>query len=239
MNLGIVVRGVGERTTDACVRLLSQEFPNLPIVVTNQTPLSEGVKAGFMAALELGRDWSLIVDADTLTTPGSTERLLKHADKRTFWIQGNTKCKFLGTRQGGNYLYQTHLLEKVIPLIERNMIRPENVVADIMTKGGYKSRYVPEVITCLHDYEQYYRDIYRKFIVHGIKFRKRMESFKRRERKNKDKDFYVALRALEIQQDPKKFIVDASRDYSPEIKRLGLAEKGPLRVEEALRLVNS
>jgi hypothetical protein len=161
-----VVRSNGERTKDLCVELLRQE--GLEPHVLSVQPFSEAVRQCFQIGIESGAEWLLTADADVLTIPGAVEKLLAHTKPDLFHVQGRIRCKlYMGLRDGGHRLYRVDALPEALEHLT-DAVRVESNCRNHMVLKGHKHRKV-DVVCGLHDYEQWYRDIYRKAAAHRKK----------------------------------------------------------------------
>lgn len=173
-NVTIVIRSVGERTKAACYHLLAQQIPMQNIVVVQESPFTAAIARTFEIGLERGLPWTLCIDADVLVRPEAVIELLSIAqqtDENVFEIQGNVLDKFFCMlRPAGNHLYRTNLLAEGLKHIpaEGVSLRPETYLLRQMAAQGYP--WIQEDLAVgLHDYEQYYRDVYRKAFLHAAK----------------------------------------------------------------------
>ena len=172
--LTVVVRSVGERTTGACLNLLSTLVPSEQIILVREVPFSRAMRRGFEAALELGRKWTLVVDADTLVLPGFAQEITLFAQRQqanAFVVQGVVFDKFFNLlRPAGNHLYRTRHLQKALECIpeEGCTLRPETHMIGEMVRRGYLFIQKP-FLAGLHDFEQQYLDIARKCFLHAHK----------------------------------------------------------------------
>ena len=159
-----VIRSVGERTESECARLLPCEA-----VVIHEKPFVSAVRRCFEIGIDSGEDWLLTVDADVLTHPGAVEALLEDAGD-SFQCQGRVDDKLSGTvRDGGHRLYRIDFLPIALRML-RDAVRVETDVVLRMDAEGYPRR-KSRVVCGKHDYEQWYRDLYRKGGQHAKKFR--------------------------------------------------------------------
>jgi hypothetical protein len=202
-DITAIIRSAGERTTDFCHQLLRKQVAVDNIVVIDERPFTRALQRSFEIGIAHGQSWTLCVDADMLLRRASVQTLLtwaQAADARTFQVQGDLFDKLLGKpRQAGPRLYRTALLPQALSLIppDRTALRPETVVTRRMTALGHA--YLYQCFTLgLHDFEQYYRDIYRKAFVHGHKHNSPewdLESLWQR-LANQDPDYQIALWGL-------------------------------------------
>ena len=233
-----VVRSAGERTKELCYRLLCDQLPPENIVVIEEYPFTSALRKSFQMGIELGRPWTLCVDADTLLRRKSVLNLLTWAlatEGRIFQVQCDVFDKlFAVPKKAGVRLYRTSLLSRAIIYIPADGVsqRPETIVRDQMTSLGYPSLY-KNVTVGLHDFEQYYRDLYRKAFVHAHKHDWETQYIEPLWQKlsDRDPDYKVALSGLRdgrlfkgiVPLDVRFF----SRDISSLLDLQGFQEKDP------------
>jgi hypothetical protein len=247
-NVTVIMRTVGERTEELCRRLILQQVPEENVITVSNTPFSAALADSYRAGIERGLKWTLCVDADVLLRPDAVATLLDTAEKsesNVCEVQGLVLDKFFGgSRPAGNHLYRTPLLPKALALIPKSGIdlRPEYYILQRMKKLGYSWIQSYKVLG-LHDFEQYYRDIYRKCFVQAHKHDYRLDLFVSywRRMKNTDPDFHIALIGLaagiveesqNVRIDSKKFpsnIADIVTDKNWE-------EKEEIQVNKCLSL---
>ena len=201
-DLTIIIRTVGERTTAACVNLIkSQGYDGSLIHQVNISPFQAALKECFRIGVRCDRKWTLCIDADILSQRESIKSLIKVAEQTSdhvLEIQPLLCDRFFGgLRTAGVHLYRTSLLERALDLVPEahENLRPENTVLQRMRKIGY-----PYVVTDnvfgLHDFEQSYRDIYRKCKLHGSKHTKFSSMLMSYWNESKHFDFRVAEQGL-------------------------------------------
>jgi hypothetical protein len=238
-NVTVILRHVGERTKDLSYRLLTEQVPATNIVVISESPFSRAVQKSFELGIEVGRPWTLCIDADVLLRRNSVSMLFNWAlgaDSNIFQLQVSVFDKiFGGPRQAGVRLYRSSLLPKAVGCIPADgvSLRPETFVRDQMASLGYLTM-CKNATVGLHDFEQYYRDIYRKAFIHAHKHHSSLsylESLWQR-LAHQDPDYQVALWGL---RDGQRFdgavSVDARRfpnDLSPLLHTKGWQEKKEL-----------
>ena len=177
-DVTVIIRSVGERTTQVCFNLLACQVPKEHIHIVRKTPFSVALKSSFEFGIKAGRKWTLCVDADILVQSGGIAHMVQlgeEVEENVCLIQGMILDKFINCawptgRPGGPKFYRTALLSEAIKHIpsEGINIRPENHTLNKMRDAGYPWRSY-EFIFGLHDYEQFYRDIFRKCYVHAHK----------------------------------------------------------------------
>lgn len=166
-----VVRSVGERTTDACVKALEAQTGQEPEVL-GELSFRDTVRRCFTSALESGEPLLLTCDADVLPYAGCVDELLmldRQVPQNYFQIVGDVDDHLFGrTRNGGLRLYRADWLERALRLLEHSdSVRPESGLILPMAKKGHPSAYSDAVLG-LHAAHQSRSDVYRtaKFFAH-------------------------------------------------------------------------
>ncbi len=206
-DLTVVIRSVGERTEAACRALAVKQVSAENVVVICERPFGEAVRKTFRIGMERGRRWTLALDADVLLRADALRDMINCVEDqphKIFFANFFVADKLLGqVRDAGVHMYQTKLLGKGLssagPDID-NYERPESLVRARMAVKGYMACEFRGLIVGLHDFEQSYRDIYRKTYTHVLKHpSKRIEpsiaAWKRLA--ETDQDFRVALAGAE------------------------------------------
>jgi len=200
----VVIRAAGERTEALCKELiLAQGVLPDNVIMIRETPFSAAVRKGYEIGIDRGLPWTLHVDADVLLRPGSIEKmcaLAEQQEQHVFEVQGKILDKFFGgPRDGGIHLYRSSLLQEALSCIPKEgvNIRPEFHTLNTMQKKGFPWIRVPYIVG-LHDFEQYYKDIFRKCFVQAHKHPHLTQLFLSlwREYAPADGDFQVALKGF-------------------------------------------
>jgi len=203
-HISVIIRSAGERTEFLCRELvLAQGLPEGNITIIKKNPFSRALYASYEAGIALDRPWTLCLDADVLLLPDSIHEMISLAEKQhssVFEIRGLVLDKFFGgPRQAGNHLYRTSLLTQALKLIpqEKDQIRPEQHTLSAMKARGFPWRRMDYLIG-IHDFEQYYGDIFRKCFVQAHKHQEYTEIFLSYwpQQWINDFDYKVALKGL-------------------------------------------
>ncbi len=170
----VVIRTVGERTTEACRRIAEGQVAAGHVTEISERPASRAVRRGFEVGLEAGLEWTLFLDADVLLRPGGIADLVREAEaqpRSVFCAEGRVADKLLGHyRTAGVLLYRTGLLRQVLREAEITdaALRPDTHVKEQMIARGHSLHYGSTVVG-VHDFEQFYVDVFRKALVHTEK----------------------------------------------------------------------
>jgi hypothetical protein len=237
-NASVIIRSAGERTEFLCKELvLAQGLPEENIAVIKQAPFSRALYASYEAGVALDLPWTLCLDADVLLLPNSVHEMISLAEKQApsiFEIRGLILDKFFGgPRQGGIHLYRTSLLSQALTLIplEQEQIRPEQHTLDAMKARGFSWKRVDYLIG-IHDFEQYYADIFRKCFAQAHKHQEYSEIFLSYwpQQGINDLDYKVAIRGLMAGLDYQGEVrIDIQQEICREhFENLNIAEKPDL-----------
>lgn len=239
-DVHLIIRAAGERTADISRRLaIVSGIAENDITTVSEVPFEVALGACYEAAVRAGKKWTMTLDADVLMMKSATSRLLGFAEEMPshfFQMQGRIFDNITGVyRQAGPRIYRTELLPlalKYIPGIGAQ-IRPESYTITQMVGLGYPSRLVP-MLSGLHDFEQYYADLYRKSFVHARKHSELLPDLIVRCARlmHGDADFLVILKGLWDSLITQGAVtIDAGR-YGEQAARalesLGIAEKSPI-----------
>lgn len=202
-NISVIIRSVNERTEHLCKVIAERQVSPVNVFLIHETPFSKAVRKGFEIGIDSGKDWTLTLDADVLLKENAIIDLVTFAeglDENYFEVQGNILDKiFCIPRNGGPHLFRTKYLKKAITFIpaEGSSLRPESTVFKRMLHEGYHY-YNNMEIYGIHDYFQYYKDIYRKCFLQAHKHRRFLSYFHNiwNEKSQNDFDYQVALWGL-------------------------------------------
>jgi hypothetical protein len=177
----LVIRSSGERSASACRRLLKDEFPEIEPEEIQGLGFREALQKTLLAGIQGERPWLLVVDADLLIARGTIDRLIQHASaapkSMVFCLSWQLDKLFTGFRKGGLKLYRTSLLGyalEALNAVPTDALRPESDMIQRLSNEGFSYEDNTGIVACLHDYEQYYRDVYRKAFLHARKHREFM-----------------------------------------------------------------
>lgn len=232
----VVIRSADERTHDVCRELVLKQVSASCLSIVQECPFEAALRKCYKIGIDSDAKWMVTVDADVLLMENSIEFLVQAAEQMPanyFQLEGRIFDKITGLyRQAGHRIYRTEYLREALKLIPQdgNQIRPEYYTLQHMGQIGYPSRRVAGVVG-LHDFEQYYSDLYRKSFVHAIKHKWLVSSLIERctSHLHQDADFLVILKGMwdglttddTVSIDKNKFL-DSSRNV---LVNLGLTEK--------------
>jgi hypothetical protein len=235
----VVIRSAGERTVESCKSLVLQQIPEANLYVVDARPFEAALRRCYRIGIESGVEWMVTVDADVLLRDGAIEGLLSEAcamPKDHFQVEGLVFDKLTDrARWAGFRCYRVQYLgqaERLLPA-DRAEIRPEFATLEAMAAEGYP--YLRSArLYGLHDFEQYYRDIYRKALVHAEKHRAWLLDLLSRWKLAAvgDGDFRIALRGaadgLTAITSPRIDLRDYVETAVRAVSELGLEEKPAL-----------
>jgi len=233
----IIVRSCGERTEQKCIQLAKQHGR---AHVVNALPFGETLRQSYELGQTFKQDWIPMVDADVLLYPGTLKTavtMLKSMNKNIFCWDGSTKDKIMiKKRRAGIHIYRRDLLSQAMQYIEDNQLKPESHVRREMQKNHGAVTHAEGFLFGMHDFEQYYRDLWRKSFAQS---RKLAGMIRRNPRilktwslmSMRDNDYKVILAAHKLGRTYRgDIVIDARKNYgaSSGLKKLGLKEKGRL-----------
>lgn len=238
-----IVRSAGERTTDLCVHLIEREYTTSPVTVLREAPFSKAVEETLRQGHACGKRWTVCLDADVLLFGNGMKRLLRLIQKdkyKAFCYQALIYDKLIPIRRpAGIHVYDNGRALMGIEHIPANgnAIRPESFMTSQMAEAGHKTLQTPFLIG-LHDFEQYYKDLFRKSILHSNKHIGVLDTCEAywRKQKHSDADYAVALDGClagklieENLKVDKNFWKDKTDEY---LERFGLEEKSELEISD-------
>jgi hypothetical protein len=239
-DIHLVIRTTGERTASVAKKLaIVSGLVENEVTVVNEIPFEVALRACYEEAIRVGRKWTMTLDADVLLADTAVRRLLGLAEQMPshfFQIEGKVFDKITGIyRQAGHRIYRTELLPLALEHIPAAgaQIRPEFHTITQMVELGYPSRVVPSLVG-VHDFEQYYADLYRKSLVHARKHSELLPNVIARCSRllPRDDDFLVILKGIWdglLMQEALTIDVRRYEDQAAcAMQSLGLAEKQPI-----------
>ena len=238
-DVAVIIRSCGERTVEACEAIAAGQAGAENVTVIQEVPFERALRRCFEIGIERSRKWTITNDADVLLKSEAIDQLVLAAERspaRLFQVQGWILDKFFGgPRLGGPRAYRTSLLYEAISLLPSigDSLRPETETINRMQERGYSSSEL-EMVLGLHDYEQYFRDVYRKAMVYSRKNEGAIAYLAGLWRTSaaSDPDFQVALQGLcagltslePVRTDIRSF----PRELDAVLGRCGLTEKDQL-----------
>lgn len=230
--MNIIVRAIGERTEKECIRRCSLQGH---VSVVREYPFGESIRKTYKLALSfIGQKWIPVIDADVLLNNDCLKQAVQRLQDKSnniFCWDGHTNDKIMGkNRRAGVHIYNQNLLERGLRFIDNNHIKPETNVRKKMLQQGFLTYKDQKFIFGLHDYEQYYRDLWRKAICQTKKLAKmtgaRPAKWKKLARK--DNDFYVIYEAYKwAKKNNPDILIDARMNFDAKwhLDNLGIEEK--------------
>ena len=235
----VVLRAAGERTLPVCQKILSQHISKKYIHAIQERPFENALRRSFQIGIESGKQWLVTLDADVLLFPNALKDLVDAASQMPEdYVEVGARIfdKVLGTfRLAGNRVYRVSILPKALSCIPEigAEIRPEAATLRKLAGCGHPHRRIG-LVTGIHDFEQYYGDLYRKAFVHGQKHDYLAGDLLKRclKKKEADPDFAVILRGFcDGMASAEKATIDSGRfrdAASGALLELGLDEKPPM-----------
>lgn len=205
-KLGVVIRHSGERTFDLLHgQFLSSDLKKNVSVVSSET-FETTLFLSFQKALEMGKPWTLIIDADILVGYNFLpiiNKAIKEGRKNELGFALRVFDKFYNSpKYRGIHIYQTCYLEKALNFIPAigNTLRPESHVKDCMKDHGYFWSSYKNILG-LHDFYQNPYDIFCKMAIRAHRSTKDVEHLLNHYNmkfKQGDTDFLYAKEGLKM-----------------------------------------
>ncbi len=243
-NITIIIRSVGERTVPVIKHLLKQQIAAEQLFEVNEAPLSKALEVSYDIALKEGRRYVLIIDGDVLPFRSMLDRLItifNRLDKRVFGLQCNIADKLIHNyRPAGIHMHRTALLERAMEQIPgtKETVRPESMTINEMAGRGYPTLFIEDVLA-LHDFEQYYKDLFRKSFFLAHKHTKDLPYVKELWKRlaADDADYRISLEGLKRGEQYNKRVVANVKQFEKYgitdiLSAKGLTEKNELRGDE-------
>lgn len=176
----VVIRCAGERTEEACQRLVREQVEAGLVATVSERPFARALEKSIEIALECGSRWSLFLDADVLLRREAIPMMMAELEacSQRFYMMNFLVMDrgFCGPAYDGVHAFRTELFSQAVgfmPLAWSDQ-RPETRLCKEMGQRGYPT-ILSKTLVGLHDYEQYYRDLYRKMFVRALKYKDRID----------------------------------------------------------------
>ncbi len=158
------ILSVEERTARLSERSLRRHTDNV-MVVENIAPLYMALLSAYRHGIDANKEWLILIGADTVLDYDQMQLFLnrlKYYKKDAFCVSAYLQCKLRSVPRTGAYAYRRELLETMLDAAKSctHEMRPQGAMHIQMRMKGYlhiKSK----MVVGIHDYEQYYYDIYR------------------------------------------------------------------------------
>jgi hypothetical protein len=227
----VVIRTAGERTTSWCQQLVGRQITPQHIHTIREVPFSQAVIRTFELGLKFDLTWTIAVDADVLVHSRALHSLVGLAElarPSDFRLDARLFDKlFGGPRCVGMHLYRTAHLQQAlkIALVAESVHRPEFHVVQQMRLAGFTDAEVEPVLG-LHDYEQFYRDLYRKGYVHAQKHVEFLDPLQGLWQRHsvRDNDFRAVLAGSRQGQETGGIALTDATKFEQNLSALGLGE---------------
>jgi hypothetical protein len=203
-KVAVVLRHCGERTVELSHRTLEQIFPLRNIHVVTGIPFSDCLRKAYQCGQQADLPLTLCVDADVIVDAPGVRAVIDFARQdQNHVFQWQAYCfdrYFAIDRPVGFRLYRTsslQALERMIPE-EGTSVRPESDAISALVSQGLHQRKT-SIFVGIHDFYQYFHDVYRKCYLQAHKHSGYLEYPVRmwEELASTNADFLVALLAVQ------------------------------------------
>ena len=178
-NFVVVIRSAGERTVKACKHIVTNEISEENVHIIQCVPFEAALKKCYEIGSESEKKWLITIDGDVLPRKGfinELKKLTKKVNNDIIMFNAIVHDKLLmNFRTGGIKVYRTKYLDEALQMIPKvgSELRPEATTLKKMENKGYKKKNF-NYVAGLHDYEQYYQDVYRKSFFHATKHKEKI-----------------------------------------------------------------
>jgi len=244
-DLFIVVRTNNERTVEACKTILMEQAQPNNVAVIREKPFFSAVRKTFELGAESGTRWLLALDADILLFPRALDTICREAKTKmtdsVFRIDFPLMDKFRG-KVCGTHLYNNRYSAQFVEHVDGDSEAPhylrtesDNVVRFCKPLGLDFHRIVPDDVVGMHDYHQFYAQIFNKFtaryqrcLVDNDLDKVRASIERGQSSAPEDKDFAVAMAGLgAFNGSP-----DTHIPWEQAREKLGLSEKPSMNKQD-------
>ncbi|MGK7903709.1 MAG: sulfotransferase [Hormoscilla sp.] len=252
-KIDLVFRTVGERTSDAALELAVKNIqPQQVHIIENVKPFSKAVQQ--MLAINYDCDFVVFADADCLIfedmVPFLQDNNLPYVDCYVLdQFRGHIHCGVHITR-----IDVVRTMQKIkTPEGDRQyVLRPESSTRNLALRQLNQGKAFKH-FQIFHDFFQYYRDIFVKYVIRELRDRKgyleaklkvNQADWKKQSEDREERDFIVANYAVNyslkfLKGNPKeidKLIADLPQIAIRELEKLNIAEKEALTLQQVLEL---
>ena len=245
----IVIRSVNERTAVVQKQLLSKQTDMEGISTISEIPFENTLKEVYRTGYQSNAEWLFTFDADVIPFNDAVDTLKNITNKlprKCFHAECKVYDKLKNEwRKAGNRIYRVEYLKEVLALLPKpgNQVRPESYTINKMIEKGYESAefWLPIGI---HDFEQYYSDLYRKAYAYSGKFKhSSSEIIDKWKILSNDDDFKVCLKGIQDGLNDSDKIEINKQAYIEKAQKalvdLGLTEKSTITdVDSIIKLAN-
>lgn len=246
-ELEFVIRTVGERTEEVCIELVNrQKGEQESLHVLRKNTHAKAVESTIAIGLESQAKWLVAIDADMLLTPGSISTIRKEirlCPDSIAVLHPAVVDKLYRMRRWGLTVYRkavmSELNDKFQNIKKKQNIKIESAAIKALGENKQRQVYFSREVSAIHDFYQYYKDLYRKAYLNVSRnqgFNKDVKKCWMRLAKS-DPDYLVMYKAMEDaiveDRDLSNSISDfKSSELDKIVSGLGLKEKLPLTWDE-------
>ncbi|MFV1974451.1 MAG: hypothetical protein ACC651_01810 [Candidatus Scalindua sp.] len=242
-ELEFVIRTVGERTEDVCVELVNlQKDEHESLHLLRENTHAKAVESTIAIGLESRAEWLVAIDADMLLTPGSIlsiRKEIRSCSDAIVVLHPAVVDKLYRMRRWGLTVYRKAALEelniKFQDIKKKQNIKIESAAIKALGENKQRQVYFSREVAAIHDFYQYYKDLYRKAYLNVS----RNQGFNKDVKKcwkrlaNSDPDYLVMYKAMEDATVESRNLTNSISDFKSSeldsiVSGLGLKEKPPL-----------
>ncbi len=242
-----IVRSIGERTEAVCVHLLKMQMQKgESISVIHEPTHVKAIEKTYTIGLGSSADWLVVVDSDVLFLPGAITSIreeLESCHDDVFVVNCAVFDKIYSMKRwAGVHVYRLSMIgdlyESFRSISKKPNLKIESATIKELQKQNKISFFSKNVVG-VHDFHQYYTDIYRKAYLNTIRNKGNNKLARRNwQRKSfEDNDYLVMMQAMKDALSSDKHLTNSVDDFTSTallktITDLGIIEKKKLSWEE-------
>jgi hypothetical protein len=242
-----VIRTVGERTEKVCIELLNrQKSIDEQLHIVNQDSHAKAVDKTLRIGQASNAKWVVAIDADMLLIPGALAAVkaeVSTCGEDTAIIHPAVVDKLYRMRRWGLTLYRQSIIEELYDIFseirKKENLKIEGAAIKELTKKGNRGVVFSRNVAAIHDFYQYYGDLYRKAYLNTIRnpgYNRGLGNFWKKLAES-DNDYLIMYRAMQDALNQDRLLKNSVHDFEHvELNRilqdLKLEEKTPLLWEE-------
>jgi hypothetical protein len=155
VKIPIIIVHKNERSLDLSIK--SAQCQAEKVLLVSEPSFNMSMRKAFKIAIEEGWDYMILMGGDQILLKGAIKKLSDHVGNK-FRVSGWGYDKLLmRKRMMAPSLYRVDMLGQALEINTEGQIQPESYILHKM--GKHK---IIDDMLAMHDYRQYYTDIYRK-----------------------------------------------------------------------------
>ena len=246
-KLEYVIRTVGERTEEVCIELVKrQKEQDESLHVIRENTHAKAVDKTLSIGIDCQSEWLVAIDADMLIIPGALATIrseIRTSTDNTAIIHPAVVDKLYRMKRWGLTVYRVSILEQLYKefqiIRKKQHLKIEGAAIKTISETYGRDVIFSKSVTAIHDFYQYYKDLYRKAYLNALRNPGFNSGASRHWKKlaSSDQDYRVMFRAMQDAANEKRQLQNSVEDFDSTeleniLRSLGLEEKSPLDWEK-------